>query len=248
MKSAIIIPARYASSRLPGKPLLNATGKYLVQHVYENACRSRADDVIVATDDRRIFDAVRSFGGKAIMTRSDHASGTDRVAEAASRLDADIIVNLQGDEPQLDPSTLNVLAKLLVDDGEAPMATLGVPIPSLEMWGDPNCVKVVRDRRGRALYFSRSPIPFVRDGAPDLRRHGGMFLQHLGLYAYRRDFLLQLAAMPPEPLEELEKLEQLRVLALGHKIAVGVVEHAARGVDTPADYERFVQSYRQRAA
>jgi 3-deoxy-manno-octulosonate cytidylyltransferase (CMP-KDO synthetase) len=248
MKTAIVIPARYASSRLPGKPLLNATGKYLVQHVYENARRSKADAVIVATDDRRIFDAVRGFGGTAVMTRSDHATGADRVAEVARTLDAEIVVNLQGDEPQLPPAFLDLLPRLLADDPEAPLATLGVPIPSLEVWRDPNCVKLVRDSRGRALYFSRSPIPFVRDGAPDFHRQRGLFLQHLGLYAYRRSFLLQLASMPPEPLEQLEKLEQLRVLALGYPIAVGIVEHAARGVDTPADYERFVQAYRQQRA
>jgi len=248
MKTAIIIPARYASSRLPGKPLLNATGKYLVQHVYENACRSRAKDVIVATDDARILNAVRSFGGQAAMTRADHASGTDRVAEVARTLDADIIVNLQGDEPQLDPAILDVLPELLANDRAASMATLAVPITSLEQWRDPNCVKLVRDQKGRALYFSRSPIPFVRDGAPDFTKQPPMFLQHLGLYAYRREFLLHLATLPPEPLEELEKLEQLRMLALGHKIAVGVVRHAGRGVDTPQDYERFVESQRLRIA
>jgi 3-deoxy-manno-octulosonate cytidylyltransferase (CMP-KDO synthetase) len=248
MKTAIVIPARYASSRLPGKPLLNATGKYLVQHVYENACRSSADTVLVATDDRRIYNAVRSFGGQVMMSRSDHVSGTDRVAEVARTLDVDVVVNLQGDEPQLEPETLDLLPRLLRDDAEAPMATLGVPLTSLEQWRDPNCVKLVRDRRGRALYFSRSPIPFVRDGVPDFAKHRGMFLQHLGLYAYRRDFLLQLGTLPPEPLEELEKLEQLRVLALGHPIAIGVVEHASRGVDTPADYERFVATYRRGCA
>lgn len=240
MKTAIIIPARYASSRLPGKPLLKATGKYLVQHVYENACRSRADLVVVATDDERIRDAVRSFGGQVAMTRPDHPSGTDRVAEVAQTLDVDVVVNLQGDEPQVDPATLDLLPRLLADDPECPMATLGTPLTSIEQWRDPNCVKLVRDRRGRALYFSRSPIPFVRDGVPELAPGQEMFLQHLGLYAYRRAFLLELAQMPPEPLEETEKLEQLRVLARGFKIAVGVVHHAARGVDTPADYERFV--------
>lgn len=244
MKTAIVIPARFASSRLPGKPLLNETGKYLIQHVVENAWRSRANAVIVATDDERILTAVRGFGGHAVMTRSDHASGADRVAEVARELDADVIVNLQGDEPQLDPAILNVLPGLLANDGEAAMATLAVPIGSDEQWRDPNCVKVVCDRQGRALYFSRSPIPHVRDGAPDFARKPPRFLQHLGLYAYRRDFLLYLATLPPAPLEELEKLEQLRVLALGHKIAVGVVHHAGRGVDTPADYARFVEAYR----
>jgi 3-deoxy-manno-octulosonate cytidylyltransferase (CMP-KDO synthetase) len=241
MKTAIVIPARYASSRLPGKPLLRETGKYLIQHVYERACESKADAVIVATDDARIFDAVNSFGGSVVMTRADHPSGTDRVAEVADRLDADIIVNVQGDEPMIEPGTLDMLADLLERDREAPMATLAVPIRALEQWRDPNCVKVVCDKLGRALYFSRSPIPYVRDGDPDFAT--GRFLQHLGLYAYRRQFLLELARLPPEPLEETEKLEQLRVLALGRRIQVGVAAHAHRGVDTPADYARFVEAY-----
>jgi 3-deoxy-manno-octulosonate cytidylyltransferase (CMP-KDO synthetase) len=246
MKTAIIIPARYASSRLPAKPLLCETGKYLIQHVYERACESSADVAVVATDDARIYDAVRSFGGNVMMTRDDHPSGTDRVAEVAAQFDADIIVNLQGDEPLIEPATLDMVAQLLADDREAMMATLATPIASLEQWRDPNCVKVVCDKQGRALYFSRSPIPHVRDGEPDFAT--GRFLQHLGLYAYRRDFLLKLATLPPEPIEVTEKLEQLRVLALGYAIQIGVVPHAHRGVDTPADYERFVAMYRKRAA
>jgi 3-deoxy-manno-octulosonate cytidylyltransferase (CMP-KDO synthetase) len=242
MKTAVIIPARFASTRLPAKPLLRETGKYLIQHVYERACESRAAAVVVATDDLRIVEAVRSFGGNVAMTRDDHPSGTDRVAEVAETLDADIIVNLQGDEPMIEPATLDLVAQLLENDREAQMATLAVPLHSAEAWRDPNCVKVVCDKLGRALYFSRSPIPFVRDGEPDFAT--GRFLQHLGLYAYRRDFLLQLAKLPPEPIEVTEKLEQLRVLALGYRIQVGVVAHAHRGVDTPADYQRFVQMYR----
>ena len=248
MKTAIVIPARYASSRLPAKPLLRETGKYLVQHVYERACESRAGAVIVATDDRRIADAVRAFGGRVVMTRDDHPSGTDRVAEVAAGLDADVIVNLQGDEPLIDPAVLDALPALLADNPEADVATLAVPVTTLEAWRDPNCVKVVCDTRGRALYFSRSPIPFVRDGEPDFARHGHLFLQHLGLYAYRREFLLELAKLPPEPLEACEKLEQLRVLAVGRRIQVGVIQHAGRGVDTPADYEQFVREWRQMRA
>jgi 3-deoxy-manno-octulosonate cytidylyltransferase (CMP-KDO synthetase) len=246
MKTAILIPARYASARLPGKPLLRATGKYLIQHVYERACQARsAGVVIVATDDARIAAAVREFGGRVEMTRPDHPSGTDRIAEVARRLDAEIIINLQGDEPLIEPSSLDLLPELLRRDPDADMATLAVTIASEEQWRDPACVKVVRDACGRALYFSRSPIPFVRDGAPDFAQEPPLFLQHLGLYAYHRRFLLSLAQLPPEPLEELEKLEQLRALALGRRIQVGVVEHAGRGVDTPADYERFVQAYLQ---
>lgn len=246
MKTAIVIPARYASSRLPAKPLLRETGKYLIQHVYERACESQADAVIVATDDARIFDAVKSFGGNVVMTRGDHPSGTDRVAEVAANLDADIIVNVQGDEPMIEPSTLNLLTNLLEHDRKAQVATLATPIATLEQWRDPNCVKVVCDKQSGALYFSRSPIPFVRDGEPDFTKQ--RFLQHLGLYAYRRRFLLELAKRAPEPLEEAEKLEQLRVLALGFRIQVGVVPAAHRGVDTPADYQRFVALYRQSRA
>jgi 3-deoxy-manno-octulosonate cytidylyltransferase (CMP-KDO synthetase) len=248
MKTAIVIPARYASSRLPAKPLLRETGKYLIQHVYERACESKADTVIVATDDARIFQAVESFGGNVAMTRQDHPSGTDRVAEVAAKLDADIVVNVQGDEPMIDPRALDMLARLLEQDREAKMATLATPIATLELLRDPNCVKVVCDKQGRALYFSRSPIPFVRDGEPNFTMQPWRFLQHLGLYAYRRRFLLKLAKLPPEPLEETEKLEQLRVLALGYRIQVGVVAAAHRGVDTLADYQRFVEIYRKSQA
>src|SRR5947209_2103715 len=233
MRTAIVIPARYASVRLPGKPLLRSTGKYMVQHVYERACLARrADSVVVAPDDPRVVAAVEGFGGKSVMTRRDHASGTDRVAEVAEQLDAEIVVNLQGDEPETDPAALDVLPDLLAKDPEAVMATIAAPIRSEEAYRDPNCVKLVRDGRGRALYFSRSPIPFVRDGRPDFAARPERFLQHIGVYAYRRDFLLQLAREAPAVLEQDEKLEQLRVLTLGRPIQVGVVAQATRGVDT----------------
>ncbi len=246
LKTAIIIPARYSSSRLPGKPLLRETGKYLIQHVYEQACRSRrASQVIVATDDTRIETAVHEFGGHVVMTRGDHATGTDRVAEVARGVDSEVIVNLQGDEPLIDPQTLDVLAELLVRNPEADMATLAVPIRSADQWRNSNCVKVVCDSTGNALYFSRSAIPHVRDGEPSFSSHPPCFLQHLGIYAYRRAFLLQLATLPPTPLELLEKLEQLRVLAHGHRIQVGIVDQTSIGVDTMEDYERFTAVYRQ---
>ena len=178
------------------------------------------------------------------MTRRDHVSGTDRVAEVARDLDADLIVNLQGDEPLIDPRSLELLAGLMARDEDVVMATLAVPIRSEEQWRNPNCVKVVCDGAGRAHYFSRSPIPFVRDGAPDFGARPPRFLQHLGLYAYRRGFLLRLAELEPSPLERAEKLEQLRVLALGFAIRVGVVEDAGLGVDTYDDYQRFVAAYR----
>jgi 3-deoxy-manno-octulosonate cytidylyltransferase (CMP-KDO synthetase) len=232
MKTAIVIPARYASRRLPGKPLLRQTGKYLVQHVYERACLARrAAEVLVATDDPRIVAAVESFGGKVVLTRRDHPSGTDRVAEVAAGLDADIIVNLQGDEPLIDPAALDLLPDLLRRDPGADMATLAVPILTREQWHNPN--------------FSRSPIPYVRDGEPDFAARPPRFLLHLGLYAYRRPFLLQLCQIPQHALEEMEKLEQLRVLAAGQRITVGLVSHAGRGVDTWEDYEQFVRTYRE---
>jgi 3-deoxy-manno-octulosonate cytidylyltransferase (CMP-KDO synthetase) len=247
MKTAIVIPARYASSRLPGKPLLRQTGKYLVQHVYERACQANcAANVVVATDDPRIVAAVESFGGQVMMTRRDHPSGTDRVAEVADKIDADLFINLQGDEPLIEPASLDLLAELLKTNADADVATLAVPLHSVEQWQSPHCVKVVCDATGRALYFSRSPIPFVRDGKPDFAAKPPRFLQHLGLYAYRRPFLKQLAQLPPAPLEQLEKLEQLRVLANGRAIQVGVVQHAGMGVDTYEDYEQFVRMYRRK--
>ncbi len=246
MKTAIVIPARYRSSRLPGKPLLRETGKYLVQHVYERASQVRnVSTVAVATDDSRIVAAVESFGGRAIMTDRAHPTGTDRVAEVARQLDAEVIVNVQGDEPLIEPAALEMLLQLLERDAQADMATLAMPIASAEEWRNPNCVKVVRDFSGRALYFSRSPIPCVRDGEPDFSQRPARFLLHLGVYAYRQRFLHGFAAMPPHPLEQLEKLEQLRALAMGRTIQVGIVEQAGIGVDTYEDYQHFVAEYRR---
>jgi 3-deoxy-manno-octulosonate cytidylyltransferase (CMP-KDO synthetase) len=246
LSAVIVIPARYASSRLPGKPLLRQTGKYLIQHVYERALLARrADAVVIATDDPRIAAAAGHFGGRVVLTRRDHPSGTDRVAEVARGLDAEIVVNLQGDEPLIDPASLDLLIDLLRHSPDADMATLAAPLATAEQWHNPHCVKVVCDESGRALYFSRSPIPFVRDGGPDLAARPARFLQHVGLYAYRRDFLLRLAALPPHPLEQLEKLEQLRALAHGCRIPVGLVERPTLGVDTYDDYLRFVAIFRQ---
>jgi 3-deoxy-manno-octulosonate cytidylyltransferase (CMP-KDO synthetase) len=245
MRTAIIIPARYHSKRLPAKPLLKSTGKYLVQHVYERASRSkRARYVIVATDDPRVAAAVESFGGDCVMTRGDHATGTDRVAEVAQDLDVDVIVNLQGDEPEVDPAALDLLPAMLDRDADADVATLAVPIADDAEWASPSCVKVVCDRTGRALYFSRAPIPFVRDGRPNFRARPARFLRHLGLYAYRRDYLLRQSQMTCEPLEEMERLEQLRWLAAGCRIQVGLVNFAPCGVDTLEEYEEFVRRFR----
>lgn len=244
MKTAVVIPARFASSRLPGKPLLRETGKYLIQHVYENASQStRASTVVVATDDGRIARAVESFGGRAVMTREDHVSGTDRVAEVAATLGCDAIVNIQGDEPQFDPAGIDQLVQLLEADPQASVSTLATPIRSAVMYRDPNAVKVVCDDTGRALYFSRSPIPYCRDGEPDLNANPPFALLHVGVYAYRTDVLLRIASSPPHQLEQAEKLEQLRVLGQGGTIRVGVIPHAHRGVDTPGDYAAFVRDY-----
>jgi 3-deoxy-manno-octulosonate cytidylyltransferase (CMP-KDO synthetase) len=200
--------------------------------------------VIIAADDPRIVAAARHFGGRCVLTRRDHPSGTDRIAEVARSLDADILINLQGDEPEIDPASLDLLPQLLRVNPAADMATLATPIRDRATLENPNCVKVVCDAAGRALYFSRSPIPHVRDGEPDFAADPPRFLHHVGLYAYRREFLLELTGRPPAMLEQVEKLEQLRALAMGRTIQVGLVAHAGRGVDTFEDYERF----RRRAA
>jgi len=236
-----IIPARYASKRLPGKPLLAETGKPLIQHVVESVRRARGiERIVVATDDSRIAEAVAAFGSEALMTRADHACGTDRLAEAAAKLalaDDDIVLNVQGDEPEIPPACLEKLIALLVGSA-APMATLATPLAAAEI-GDPNRVKVVCDLAGRAMYFSRSPIPHDRDG-----RGGVRHLLHLGVYAYRAGFLKEFASLPPTPAEQAEKLEQLRALEHGRNIAVGVVAYDGASIDTPDDYAAFVERTR----
>jgi 3-deoxy-manno-octulosonate cytidylyltransferase (CMP-KDO synthetase) len=242
-----VIPARFASTRLPGKALLSETGRPLIQHVLEAARRAQSlERIIVATDDTRIAQVVEQCGGEFMMTRADHATGTDRVAEVAARLEsARLIVNLQGDEPEVSGATLDRVVSLLENDAEAPMATLATPIKEESIYRDPACVKVVCSARGRALYFSRSPIPYHRDGVPVGTSAAGMAYLHLGLYAYRRDFLLNLSSLPPSPLESAEKLEQLRVLEAGFPIAVGIVDEPSVGIDTPEDYRRFVARWRE---
>jgi 3-deoxy-manno-octulosonate cytidylyltransferase (CMP-KDO synthetase) len=247
-RSVIVIPARYASTRLPAKPLLHETGKFLIQHVVEQAnLATDFDSVIVATDDPRIQSAVQSFGGKVVMTRDDHPSGTDRIAEVAMGLDPSIelVINLQGDEPEIDPASLEKVRNLLIADRHASVATLATPIRDSHILNNPNCVKVVCNQKGRALYFSRSPIPFSRDAEPDLDANPPKYLLHLGLYAYRRNELLRLAKLSPDPIEMTEKLEQLRFLRDGVSIAVGIVETRGEGIDTPEDYERFVARFRR---
>ncbi|MBF0184178.1 MAG: 3-deoxy-manno-octulosonate cytidylyltransferase [Magnetococcales bacterium] len=234
---AVIIPARYASSRLPGKPLLDLAGKPMIRHVYERASQAAVAAVWVATDDERIVAAVQAFGGQVLLTAADHPSGSDRVAEAARSLSATIIVNVQGDEPLLDPQLINQVAAPLLQDPTLPMATAAHPIDNPAEMQDANVVKVVCNRQGNALYFSRAPIPFDRD----CPFNGPPLLRHLGLYAYRASFLQTLATLPPTALEQRERLEQLRVLEYGYPIRVVITEQAAIGVDTPADAERVRQ-------
>ncbi len=241
MKAVAVIPARYASTRFPGKPLVQETGKYLIQHVCEQVSRAKSiSKVIVATDDTRIIAAVQSFGGHAVMTRTDHPSGTDRVAEVAGGLDADIIVNVQGDEPELEPDSIDQLVALLTDNPNVSVGTLAAPFPIGKDPTDPNAVKVVLDARGNAIYFSRSLIPYPRDLGGKANKPDNWLL-HLGIYAYRRMFLLELASLAPTPLEMREKLEQLRILEHGCSIAVAVVDESPIGIDTPEDYAAFVR-------
>lgn len=231
----VIIPARYESTRLPGKPLADIDGQPMIQRVYERAAQARGvERVLVATDDTRIRDAVRGFGGDVVMTGREHRTGTDRIAEVARTLDAEVVVNVQGDLPLLDPAIVGAaLAPMLADAG-LPMATISTPITSREDFANPNVVKVVTDRDGYALYFSRSPLPCHRDGAPS----GALGHKHIGLYVYRRDFLLSFAQLTPTPLEQAEQLEQLRALEWGFRIKVTAVEAASIEVDTPRDLER----------
>jgi 3-deoxy-manno-octulosonate cytidylyltransferase (CMP-KDO synthetase) len=249
--SYIIIPARLHSTRLPRKLLLRDTGKSLIQHTFEAAQRAtRPRGVCVAADSEEIAAEVRSFGGQVYMTNPACASGTDRVAEVAQQLSvAEIVVNVQGDEPELSGDAIDVVIQLLEDDRSAVMATLATPIRSREQLNDPACVKVVFAKKGTgvvsALYFSRSPIPHAREWDDRLLSAApAHFFQHIGIYAYRRDFLIRLARMPRTPLETLENLEQLRVLETGHEILVGIVDEPTIGIDTPADYREFVDRVR----
>lgn len=251
MRVVGVIPARLQSSRLPRKLLLDRTGKTLIQHTWETARQaSSLSELIVATDSLEIADVVKRFGGRAEMT-GEHPSGTDRVADLVRRHcpRADIIVNVQGDEPEIDPRQINLLVDTLTRSLAAEMATLSTPIRHKAERDSASCVKVVCTSDGRALYFSRATVPFVRDGNPDeLLTKETPWQLHIGLYAYRRDFLMHLTKLPPCELEQLEKLEQLRALEYGATIQVASVEHRAVGIDTPEDYARFVERQRSRAA
>lgn len=236
-----IIPARYASTRFPGKPLADLCGKPMVQWVYERSARcEEVDKVIVATDDHRIADAVIAFGGEVVMTSPDHATGTDRLAEVAAGLDDELIVNVQGDEPLIDPAMIKAAVAPLLADATIPMGTLATQLTSLDEFRDPNVVKVVTDRDGFALYFSRAPIPYPRDFAEELEQRWNELAtaKHVGLYVYQRSFLLAYPNLPKTPLEDQECLEQLRALEHGYRIRVATTDLAGQGVDTPADLDR----------
>ncbi|RUO31468.1 3-deoxy-manno-octulosonate cytidylyltransferase [Aliidiomarina sedimenti] len=251
MSFTVVIPARYDSSRLPGKPLAEIAGKPMIQHVYERALESGAAEVVVATDDQRIKEAVKSFGGHAMMTSTEHRSGTERLAEVIELLalaDDEVVVNVQGDEPQIPPEIIRQVAENLASQRNAPMATLAVPMESVEDVFNPNTVKVVLDGSGYALYFSRAPIPYDREqfmAKPDSKIElADHYLRHIGIYAYRAGFIHRYAEWDASPVEQLESLEQLRVLWYGERIHVAqaIIEPPA-GIDTPDDLERIRQTF-----
>jgi len=284
VKVLACIPARYGSTRFAGKVLAKDTGKFLIQHTYERACLAKLPEkVIIAADDQRIAAAARTFGAQCILTSPEHTSGTDRIAEAVADMDVNIVVNLQADEPEIDPKNIDYLAELLIKNPDYPMATLAATFQNREQIADPNIVKVVVSSRvpstslgagvrrascekemdsrvrgndrtqyairntqyegGRAIYFSRAPIPYDRESASigSLKQ----YLRHIGIYAYRKEFLMKITALPQTPLEKIEKLEQLRAIENGFDILVGKVKHTCDGIDTPQQYNKFVKRYRK---
>ena len=235
-KVIVVIPSRYASTRLPGKPLVPLAGKPMVQHVYERAKRAQTvHRVLVATDDQRIMDAVAAFGGEARMTRSDHRTGTERIAEVAVHEDGDVFVNVQGDEPLIDPVAIDTAVGALLEEPQAQISTVATPIRHAGDIMDPNVVKTVLDFDGNALYFSRAPIPWIRDTQQKVHVN---YWKHLGLYVFQREALLEFPTLPQGALEKIEQLEQLRWLENGWKIRVAEVAHDAVSVDVPEDVAR----------
>jgi 3-deoxy-manno-octulosonate cytidylyltransferase (CMP-KDO synthetase) len=242
LKVLAVIPARYSSTRFAGKVLAKDTGKFLIQHTYERACSAKLPEkVIIAADDEKVVAAARTFGAECVLTSPEHQSGTDRIAEAVAEMDVEIVINLQGDEPEIDPDNIDYLARLLMDNPDCPMATLSADFQTAEQVADPNIVKVIIGCNDQAIYFSRSPIPYDREkagvGAVE------QYQRHLGIYAYRKQFLLEITSLPQTPLEMIEKLEQLRAIENGYPILVGKVEHTCDGIDTPEQYAEFVRRY-----
>jgi len=239
MKVIACIPARYDSTRFPAKVLAADTGRFPFQHTYETALQAKLlDEIIIAADDEKIVTAAKSFGARCVLTSPDHQSGTDRIAEAVKNIDADIIINLQADEPEIDPANIDLLAQLLINNPQYPMATLVAGFENAEQIQNPNIVKVIADKNNRAIYFSRSPVPYNRDcvGIGPAEK----YLRHLGIYAYRKDFLLKITTLPQTELEKTEKLEQLRVIVNGYQILIAKVTHSCDGIDTPQQYAEFV--------
>ncbi|MHC4458511.1 MAG: 3-deoxy-manno-octulosonate cytidylyltransferase [Planctomycetota bacterium] len=242
MKILACIPARYSSTRFPGKVLAKDTGKFLIQHVYEQACLAKLPEkVIIAADDQRIADAALDFAAECVLTSPDHKSGTDRIAEAVKNIDVEIVINLQADEPEIEPKNIDLLAQILIDHPNAPMATLAADFQNAEQITDPNIVKLITDYNGRAIYFSRSPIPYDREtkGIGPAQN----YLRHIGTYAYRKDFLMEITKLPQTNLEKIEKLEQLRAIENGFPILIGKVKHTCDGIDTPQQYDAFVKRW-----
>jgi len=238
------IPARYGSTRFAGKVLARDTGKFLIQHTWEQACLAKLPQkVIIAADDERIINAADTFGAECVLTSTEHKSGTDRIAEAVRNIDCDVVVNLQADEPEIDPKNIDLLAQLLIDNPDCPMATLAADFQNSQQIADANIVKVITDCNGRAIYFSRAPIPYDREksGIGETRQ----YLRHIGIYAYRKEFLLKITALPQSRLERIEKLEQLRAIENGYSILVGKVAHTCDGIDTPEQYTDFVKRYKK---
>ena len=246
MKFIGIIPARYASTRFPGKPLAMLGGRTVIQRVYEQAA-AVLEEAYVATDDERIFKAVEEFGGRVVMTRQDHKSGTDRIEETAEKIgtQADVIINIQGDEPFIQKSQIETL-KSLFENSETQIGTLGKKFESIEAATNPNSPKIVTDKNGFALYFSRSVIPYIRGKEQTEWLQHFPFLKHLGLYAYRRDVLRQITQLPQSPLEMAESLEQLRWLENGYRIRVGLTDMETVGIDTPDDLRRAEEFLKMR--
>jgi len=241
LTATVVIPARFASTRFPAKIIAASTGRPLVQHVVDQVRKcKRVGQIIVAADDQRIVEALRPFDTRVVMTNPNHPSGTDRIAEVARSLEDDLIVNVQGDEPDIEPETIDGLIEL-IGATKAPMATAATPFRPPADPNDPNLVKIVMDPDGRAVYFSRSPIPYHRDSSAQARYH-----LHVGVYAYARPFLLQFASWEPTPLEQAERLEQLRAIEHGVQIVVLKVDRAAHGIDTSQQYDEFVRRFRRR--
>lgn len=241
MNTLCVIPARFASTRLPGKPLADIAGKPMIVRVYQQAAKARRlTGVIAAVDDERVYEAVVSNGGRAMMTAKDHPTGTDRLAEvAAAHPEAELIINVQGDEPMIEPAIIDELAAAFDDDPDLQMATVKSPMESQADINNPNNVKVVTDKNGYALYFSRSPLPYFRENT------GMTVYKHIGIYAYKRDFLLEYAKMMPTQLEQTESLEQLRALENGYKIKVIETDYHFVGVDTPEDLAEVNAAYQK---